>query len=212
MTLTKNANSAGSLPLQTPDYLTRLNFRPDDALNWNRIREEIEYLSDAGLITSRKLPLGNELVATHAVTSITAKGVDVVEQSGELSFPRTGPVFNAPVGSVQIGDNNSAFVTQYMSADLRSVIEALIALRRSTAHDAAAAKVHSLADEAIAEASKTNAVTDRLKAIILSLGLLFTASEALVQTTGAAIPAYQALYIAAPHIGIHGLPPPPTTP
>jgi hypothetical protein len=204
--MTYDAYERGALPLQEEQYIEafrgEINGDPRPA-----IINALDILEQSGNIIAQRSEYTVPPYTGYFVKGITPKGVGVFEESGDLR-PQGSPAtfnFNGPVGSVQQGNHNTAHVVQNVGGDIGKLVEALIALRDATAADDNATIVNTLAAQAIEEASRTQSVTDRLTRLVTGIGTF-------IQTSGAAIPAYQALYLAAPHVGIHGLPPPPTSP
>jgi hypothetical protein len=192
--VTNDANDEQRLPLTTLDYLEALGL-PEDA--WTEVSTALQYLSDKRLIVASSVPVIGRKGAAFTVARITPQGIDEVEGTAK---PQPGTVnFHGPVGAAQIGNHNTTNVVQNVGADFQALIDALIALRDETMDDASTSAVNALALQAIDEAKAHGSVTDRLKSLVMGIAML-------VQTSGAAIPAYQALYLLGPHLGIHGLP------
>lgn len=179
-------------------YIARLGLPESDR---RLVRRALEYLADKGFIRVVRAGPKLELV----VVGISAEGIDEVERPHRHTSERSGAIhFNAAVGNVQVGDHNTAHVTQNVGGDLEQLVDALIALRDETAHDPSQAAVNAVAVQAVEELTKHRSVTDRLSGYLQGLGQL-------VQSTGAVMPAYNAIYALAPALNIHGLPPPPFT-
>lgn len=201
--MTNDVHDAGRLPMNSAEYLNALNL---DEEAWTCVSNGLKYLWEKGFIVASGVPVVGRMGAAFVVSGITPAGIDEVELTSRRGVPRpAGDVhFHGPVGSAQIGDHNTASVVQNVSADVSALVDALIALRDATADDASQSAAHALAEQAIGEVSAHNSVTARLNSLLLGIGNV-------IQSSGAALPAYRALYLAAPHLGIHGLPPPPSS-
>lgn len=200
--LTYEASEKGKLPLQTAEYLQELGPTIGDGDTVTRVGSALEYLMDRGLIVASRLPAMND-PTLHLVKRITSKGTDAIENPKGHPEVVSSPVhFYGPIGAVQIGNQNTAQVTQNIGADLNAFVDALTALRNVAASNGHIA-VEILAASAIDEASTKRTVTDKLRSILPALGPI-------IQTSAALIPAYRALCVAASAVGIN-LPPPPAS-
>jgi hypothetical protein len=193
---TNDANNDQRLPLTAMDYLEALSLTED---GWTDVSNALRYLMEKGFIRASAVPVVGRKGAAFTVSGITPAGIDEVEGSTK---PQPGAVhFHGPVGAAQIGNHNTANVVQSFGADFQALVDALIAFRDDTSRDDSAAALHVLASQAASEAQSQGSITVRLAKLVIGIGVL-------IQTSGAIIPAYQALYLAASHLGIHGLPPP----
>ena len=195
--ITRDSDVQVRRPMFASDYLSRVGL-PQGELR--RVQRALNYLHEKRCL--EVVRAGPQLL--DLVVGIKAEGIDMLERPEDHGKQHTGPIFNAPVGSVQVGNHNTAHVTQNVGGDLKQLVDALMALRDDTAHDPTRAAVHAVAAQAVDEVTQHHSVTARLTGFLHGLGQL-------VQSTGAVVPAYNAIYALAPALNIHGLPPPPSS-
>jgi hypothetical protein len=183
-------------PMSAISYVAHLGLAEGELRS---VQRALEYLQGKGYL--RTVVAGRQ--RHRIVVGITAEGIDEMERPDDYAKPRSEEIhFNAAVGSVQVGDHNTAHITQNIGGDIGQLIEALIALRQQTATDPTHSAINALAAQAVEEASKQRSVTDRLAGFLMGIGQV-------VQSTGAMLPAYHLIYAVAPALNVHGLPPPP---
>jgi len=179
----------------------------DSTITFAIVDNALDYLVGKYLIETRELSGPRGIKPHHLVLSIRASGMDLVEKptATKPSAKRQQNVhFNAPVASVQIGDNTVANVTQYLDANMDALTDALVALRDAAAARPGAEAVRTLASEAASEANQERTLTDRLRGLLTGIALL-------VPTLGESVPAYHAVQLAASAMG-HPLPALPSLP
>jgi hypothetical protein len=169
------------LPKWSGDVVSRLPRTPGPSVDLATVDAAIDYLVERKLVQTRPAPgLGAGGGPKHLVQSILAAGIDEIDHPARERAPtHTHNNFNGPVGSVQMGDHNSAHVTQHIGSSFEDLITALEQIRSSTEGSPETEEVAQLATSAIKEIKRGNGFSDRLKAVLLSLAYAFPALGAI---------------------------------
>jgi hypothetical protein len=180
-------------------------FSDDLGINPDEMVDTIDYLKNEELIRRNIAPIRPHLDFIQSLWSdilisdiptkvrsvyITHEGIKSVEESVKEPEKPTSPVvnnFNAPVGAVQIGNHNTANVTQNNGLDLSEARRLIEAIRQSAAslpeeqHAEAIEHVEYFEAEIISTNPEPSRLRDSVKAL-LSLGSKVVAAAGFVDT------------------------------
>lgn len=134
-----------------------------------RVQDAVNYLSGEELVEEKSTVLGKLYSITHKGVKEIERSIQNPEKSTEHFSSQVIQIFNAPVGTVQSGNNNSSYVSQVnnIGAEVQDTIKKLKSLVGSLPenHQNDASEVIEDLQEEIANPTKQS----RLKSSLITL-------------------------------------------